>query len=134
MRILIVEDDSVSRKFLLRFLSQVGNCDVVTDGMEAIEYLMIALDHKCYYNLICLDIVMPEKTQKTIEKLESEWKVPLEKRAKIIMTTNLDDTLFSVASVDACPEKYSIKPIDTARFRDVMIQLGLKEEWVCAHR
>ena len=37
MKILIVEDDMVSRKFLNKYLKQYGDCDMVVDGLEAIE-------------------------------------------------------------------------------------------------
>lgn len=41
MRILIAEDDLASRKFLSRFLSAYGECDITIDGMEALEACMI---------------------------------------------------------------------------------------------
>lgn len=34
MRILIAEDDFASRKFMLKFLSKFGECDITVDGME----------------------------------------------------------------------------------------------------
>ena len=33
MRILIEEDDFASRKFMLKFLSKFGECDVTVDGI-----------------------------------------------------------------------------------------------------
>ncbi len=44
MRILIAEDDFASRKFMLRFLSKYGECDVTVDGIEAIEAFNMALE------------------------------------------------------------------------------------------
>lgn len=129
MRILIAEDDYVSRKFMLKFLTQYGDCDVTVDGMEAIEVFMMALDEKNYYDLVCLDIMMPEvdgiKALKTIRKLELERGVPLENRAKIIMTTALNATDEIFDSFESGSEAYSVKPIDTDKFNDVMIRLGL---------
>lgn len=43
MRILIAEDDYVSRQFLFKLLSQYGECDMVIDGMEAIEAFMMSI-------------------------------------------------------------------------------------------
>ena len=41
MRILIAEDDLASRRFLFKFLSQYGECDLTVDGLEALDaYLM----------------------------------------------------------------------------------------------
>ena len=60
MRILIAEDDYVSRTFLYKFLSNYGECDVTVDGIEALEVFIMSLDEGQHYDLICLDIMMPE--------------------------------------------------------------------------
>ena len=45
MRILIVEDDFASRKFMMNFMSAYGDCDGTVDGMEAVEAYMLSLIH-----------------------------------------------------------------------------------------
>ena len=55
MRILIAEDDFASRKLLLKFMSEYGECDVTVDGMEAIDAYLMSLEEKEPYDLICLD-------------------------------------------------------------------------------
>ncbi len=132
MRILIAEDDYVSRKFLYKFMSQFGECDITVDGMEAIEVFLMALDEQHYYDLICLDIMMPEvdgiKALKTIRKLEEERKVPKEKIAKVIMTTALNDPKGIFETFDLGSEAYAVKPIDTDKLIDVMKRLKLIKE------
>ena len=59
MRILIAEDDFASRKFMLKFLSKFGECDITVDGMEAVDAYLMALDADTPYDLVCLDIMMP---------------------------------------------------------------------------
>lgn len=129
MRILIAEDDYVSRKFLYKFLSKFGECDVTVDGMEAIEVFMMGLEEGQYYDLVCLDIMMPEvdgiKALKTMRKLEEENEVPKDRRAKIIMTTALNDTDKIFDSYDSGSEAYAVKPIDTDKLIDVMKKLEL---------
>lgn len=129
MRILIAEDDYVSRKFLNKFLSKFGECDVTVDGMEAIEVFMMGLEEEIYYDLVCLDIMMPEvdgiKALKTMRKLEEEKQVPKDKRAKIIMTTALNNTEKIFDSYDSGSEAYAVKPIDTDKLIDVMKKLEL---------
>lgn len=131
MKILIAEDDYVSRKFLYKFLSNYGECDITVDGMEAIEVFMMALDEEAYYDLVCLDIMMPEvdgvKALKTIRLLEEERQLPKDKRAKIIMTTALNDTEKVMGSFESGSEAYAVKPIDIDKFIDVMGKLGLIE-------
>lgn len=98
MKILIAEDDLVSRKFLYKFLSQYGECDLVKDGLEALDAVLISLKENNPYNLICLDIMMPKvdgvRVLKHIKELETQKGLPPEKRAKVIMTTALADSNF----------------------------------------
>ena len=42
MKILLAEDDFASRKFMDRYLSQYGDCDVTVDGEEAVDAFMMA--------------------------------------------------------------------------------------------
>lgn len=95
MRILIAEDDYASRKFMLRFLSKYGDCDITVDGQEAVDAYIMALEDNLAYDLVCLDIMMPELdgylALKCIRDIEKDNGIPEEKRAKIIMTTALND-------------------------------------------
>ncbi|RYD05848.1 hypothetical protein N752_08110 [Desulforamulus aquiferis] len=59
MRMLIAEDDFVSREFLFKLLSRYGECDLVVDGLEALDAYLIAVKDEKPYDLICLDIIMP---------------------------------------------------------------------------
>lgn len=127
MRILIAEDDLASRTFMLKFLSEYGECDVTVDGMEAVEAFMMAHSMKQPYDLICLDIMMPKvdglKALQVIRRLETQENVPEDKRAKVIMTTALNDTEIVRDSFDNGCEAFAAKPIDTAKFIKVMQNL-----------
>lgn len=132
MKILIAEDDLVSRRFLSKFLSQYGECDLVVDGIEAIDAYMISIREKTPYDLICLDIMMPKvdgvKVLKAIKDLEKQVGLLPEKRAKIIMTTALAETQMVQTAFDYGCDAYSSKPIDTEKFIEVMEKLGLLEK------
>lgn len=131
MRILIAEDDYVSRTFLFKYLSSYGECDVTVDGIEALEVFLMALDEEAYYDLICLDIMMPEvdgvNVLKTIRVLEDERKIPKEKRCKIIMTTALNATDKVKSAFEIGAEGYAVKPIDIDKFDEVLRKLKLIE-------
>jgi two-component system chemotaxis response regulator CheY len=131
MRILNAEDDLASRKFIYKFLSNYGDCDLTVDGMEAIEAFLMALDENKPYGLICLDIMMPKidgmKALKAIRDIEDEKGIQEEKKAKIIMTTALNDTEFVHNSFDSGCEAYAAKPIDTKKLIEVMQKLKLIE-------
>ena len=131
MRILIVEDDYVSRKFLYKFLKNYGECDITVDGREAIEVFMMSLDDEDYYDLVCLDIMMPEvdgiKVLQTIRLLEEERGISEDKKTKIIMTTALSDVDKVMGSFKKGSEAYAVKPIDIEKFLAVMRRLDLIE-------
>lgn len=132
MRILIAEDDFASRKFMLRFLSKYGECDVTVDGLEAVEAFTMALDAKEGYDLVCLDIMMPGldgyQTLKAIRDLEVERGIPEEKASKIIMTTALNEGRNVTKAFELGCVAYAGKPIDQDKFINVLKKLGLLEE------
>jgi two-component system chemotaxis response regulator CheY len=132
MRILIAEDDLASRKFLDKFLSKVGECDLVVDGLETIDAYMLAVKEKKPYDLICLDIMMPKidgvKVLKSIRDLETLRGTLPEKRAKIIMTTALGEAELVKTAFEYGCDGYASKPIDTGKFLEVMKKLGLISE------
>lgn len=60
MRILIAEDDFIARKVLSRMVAHLGESDMAADGTEAMEALRLAWDTGQPYELVFLDIMMPE--------------------------------------------------------------------------
>ncbi len=129
MRILIAEDDFVSRKFMLRFLSKYGECDVTVDGIETVDVFKMALNNEEGYDLVCLDIMMPAldgyQVLQTIRRIEEEKKVPEDKRAKIIMTTALNEGRNVMKAFELGCVAYAGKPIDQKKFENELRKLGL---------
>ena len=111
MKILIAEDDMISRKFLFKFLSQYGECDVVVDGIEALDAYLISIKENEPYDVICLDIMMP--------------KVDGVKVLKIIMIAALADTEYVHRAFEIGCEAYAAKPIDTDKLVEVMKKLDI---------
>ena len=95
MRILLAEDDFVTRKFMMNFLSSYGECDAAVDGMEAVDAYLMALEDGEPYDLACLDIMMPVmdgyQVLRSIRDLEADHGIPEEEQVKVIMTTALND-------------------------------------------
>jgi len=128
MKILIAEDDFASRKFLFKFLSQYGECDMTIDGEETIEAFSLAHDEGMPYDLICLDIMMPKmdgiKVLRNIREIEDEKGIDERERVKIIMTTALNDVKNVFDSFETGCQAYASKPIDTQKLVEVMKKLG----------
>lgn len=129
MRILIAEDDLVSRKFLFKFLSQYGECDQVVDGLETLDAFLLSMKENNPYDLICLDIMMPKvdgvKALQAIRDYENQKGVLPEKRSKVIMTTALAETHYVNHAFEIGCEAYAAKPIDTDKLVEVLKKLGL---------
>lgn len=129
MRILIAEDDFASRKFMLRFLSKYGECDVTVDGMEAVDAFLMALDANEGYDLVCLDIMMPAldgyQALKAIRDIEKERGITEENAAKIIMTTALNEGRNVTKAFELGCVAYAGKPIDQDKFENVLKKLEL---------
>jgi two-component system chemotaxis response regulator CheY len=129
MKILIAEDDLASRKFLFKFLSQYGECDLVVDGLEALDAFLISIKENTPYDLICLDIMMPKvdgvKVLKHIRELETKKGIIPDKRSKVIMTTALAETQFVQNAFEIGCDAYAAKPIDTQKLIEVLGKLGL---------
>lgn len=132
MRILIAEDDMISRKFLFKFLSRYGECDLVVDGLEALDAFLMSIKENKPYDLVCLDIMMPKvdgvKVLKAIRDLETQRGILPQKRSKVIMTTALAETQMVQTAFEIGCEAYAAKPIDTNKLVEVMEKLGLIEQ------
>ena len=91
MRSLIVDDSMTNAKMLKSFLSPFGECDIVTNGKEAIEVYNNSLESDNLYHLICLDIMMPEMNGQIalvkLRQIEDEKKILNHDRVKIIMVS-----------------------------------------------
>lgn len=129
MKILLAEDDFVTRKFMTGFLSKYGECDVTVDGMEAVDAFMMALEEGEPYDLVCLDIMMPAmdgyQALMSIRNLEKDHEIPEEEQVKVIMTTALNEQENVKMAFDLGCSVYSGKPINQEKFEQALSKLGL---------
>ncbi|MEA3465555.1 MAG: response regulator [Thermodesulfobacteriota bacterium] len=118
MKILIVEDDFLSRKLMLSYLAPLGQCDVASNGSEAMEAFTLAHKEKEPYDLITLDIMMPDlsgqEVLKRVRAYEEEKQILFsDGRVKVIMTTALKDGSNVMDAFKNQCEGYLVKPIDS---------------------
>ena len=132
MRILIVEDDFISRRLLSRYLEPFGECDVAINGNEALCAVKRAIETREQYDLICLDIMMPgmngQETLKKIRSLEIEHDIVLGRGAKVIMTSSLEDHDSIRKAFKAKADGYAVKPIEKKQFLAILHDIGLQLE------
>jgi len=120
MKILIVEDDFFSRMVLKELMTPFGECDYAMNGKEAIAAFSMALSHHAPYDLICMDIMMPEmdgqEALKIIRQMESERQITGSHEVKVIMTTAISDPKSIIeAYYQGGATSYLVKPISKAK-------------------
>ena len=119
LRSLLVEDDFTSRLLLQTFLSRYGECHIAVNGKEAVEAFRSVLEHGERYDLICMDILMPEmdgrEAVRQVRALEEEHCIFSTSGAKIIMTTTVDDIKEVFRCFKELCDAYLMKPIDLAQ-------------------
>lgn len=129
MRILIVEDDLTCRLVMQKFLKDLAPPDIAVNGKEAVEAVRIAMENGTPYNLICLDIMMPEmdghEALRQIRRLEEERGGGPRQRAKILMTTALNDMDNVTTALTSQCDGYLTKPVQKAVLLELLHRLKL---------
>jgi len=130
MKTLVAEDDFISRLVLQKMLLPFGHCDIAVNGKEAVEAFKMAMAEGNPYDLICLDIMMPEmdgkEALKLIRQKEKELNVEPRDEAKIIMITALDTPRDVVEAYykGGCTS-YIVKPINKIKISNSLKDLNL---------
>jgi two-component system, chemotaxis family, chemotaxis protein CheY len=130
LKILIVEDEFISRTLLMEMMAAYGICHVAVDGREAMEVLHRSFDHGEHYDLICLDIMMPEMNGQEvlteIRTMERQRDLSGRQATKVIMTTALADSQnIMKAFTEGHCEAYLTKPIDRSKLIATLRDLNL---------
>lgn len=124
MKILIAEDDATSRFMLQKMLERYGKCDIAVDGRQAVESVSLAMEAGQPYDLICLDIWMPEKDgHEALQEIRAMEHEKGTDAARIVMTTALKDTKNMSSAYGETCDGYLVKPIDTTKLLNLLKDL-----------
>lgn len=132
MRVLIVEDEFTSRKLLWALLADFGECDTARDGVECVAQFRQALAQGAPYDLVCMDIMMPNmdghQALKELRAIEQEAGILPPDEVKVIMVTALNDPKTVVrAYYKGGAAAYLPKPIEVESLHAILRDLGLIE-------
>lgn len=111
-KILMVDDDFSTRKLINRILHRRALLDHAINGAEAILAYEMSQEHVDPYDLIMLDVTLPDmegvEILKHIRRYEEVEEIKEEDRVPIIMVTGRKDTMMKSFS-EGCTE-YLLKP------------------------
>ena len=128
MKMLIVDDDVSTRQLLKAILMSFGTCDLAADGREAVELVSKAIEKKEIYDIIFLDIMMPElnghEALLEIRNLEDINNIHIGNGSKIVMQTCLDDKDNILSSFREGCEYYIMKPYNSQKIIELMKKMG----------
>jgi two-component system chemotaxis response regulator CheY len=131
MKSIVADDVLVIRRLLQRALSTYGQCDAAVNGTETVTKFFQSHEEKDPYNLICLDILMPQKSGlqviKDIREFEEKNNITTKQRVKIIMTTILQDQRVVEQAQEYGCDGYMVKPIDLRKLLSLIRKFGLIE-------
>ncbi len=130
MRALIVDDDFYSRVMLHDMLRPVAECHIAVNGEEAVGAFGKAMEDGRPYDLVCLDLVMPEmdgqQALREMRALESEKGIEHEQRCRIFVVSMVEDNretneAFFLGGADS----FLVKPIVEERIMAELREHGL---------
>jgi len=128
MKVLIAEDDFTNRLLLQEFLSDFGQVHTAVNGKEVVTAFQQALQTGEPYDLLCLDILMPEmdgqqalQAVRQIEAENTDGRPPV----KILMTTGLGDSASVIRAFREQCDGYLTKPIDKQKLARALENLDL---------
>ncbi|NLE28417.1 MAG: response regulator [Phycisphaerae bacterium] len=116
MRVLVVDDDVVSREKMAAIVKRFGPSVAVESGTIALNCFFDAWNSWAPFDLITLDISMPGQdgleTLQKIRALEKEKNVPPHRQVKIIMVTGEADKEIVLTCIRQGCNDYVVKPFD----------------------
>lgn len=136
LKMLVVEDEFISRKMLTGMLQPYGSCDVAVDGMEALAAFGDSIESDPY-DFVFLDIMMPKmdgfeatkqmralEMHKAMRKLKESGK-PGTNFSKhdtvIVITSSLDDPEHYFNACYRCgANTYLVKPVNHQSIQELM--------------
>ncbi len=134
MKMLIADDEFTSRERLIALLSQLCDvdADIAENGQEAVDAFYNALENGSPYEIIFLDIMMPEmdghEALSEMRKAEQQWDVPIDKMSKIIMTTALADGKNIMGAFREQCDGYLVKPVQRKDLEKILQEFGFRGE------
>ena len=129
MKILIVDDEFTVLTKMEALFSGYGDCSVATNATQAIQLCAAALQEKAPFDLISIDIQLPETNGldllTAINKLEAQNQIQAAKKI-MVTSSGTKDNLYK-AFVKGC-DGFIVKPVKRDTLDQKMASLGFSKK------
>ena len=126
MRSLVVDDEFVALNKMIGLLSPLGECEAATNGQQALDRFRAALDADKPYDLVTIDIEMPDMTGiavlRRLQFEEQNRRRP--PAAKIMVSAAASPTNVMAAGSSHC-QAFLVKPVRREMLMEKLAALGL---------
>jgi two-component system chemotaxis response regulator CheY len=133
MRVLIVEDDPAAQLMLKSTLCKVADVTTSSTGTQGLQAFHSALKSGEYFDLVCLDIGLPEIDGKDLLRLIRKGEVEKSAKRSVVMimsASNENDIVQETMDLGA--DGYLVKPVDRgaliARLKAIGVDLSVTDD------
>ena len=132
LKCLVVDDDEIGRELIVHYLAGIADCRTAENGLKAVEMFREAFEGSTPYDLIILDIVMPEMdghaAAKEIRLIESAGSVSVNEGVCIIVVSSLNTPRDVIqAYLAASSAAHIVKPVKPDKLLKILNKLGMYE-------
>jgi HD-like signal output (HDOD) protein/FixJ family two-component response regulator len=135
MHILVVDDEVASRSKMKTLMETFGECQTADNGMDAIALFEKAIETGRPFQLVTLDIEMPDlqgtEVLQLIRQIEKDNQVAPDQRAKIMMVTCRSEKQQVVDCIQTGCDAYIAKPFNIKAVQEKIKKFGLPLSDTC---
>ena len=139
-RILIVDDSTSIRESFTEILSPLATCEVATNGQEAVDLVKRTINKGGTFDLVLMDIIMPEKDGLTAVKEIRQFEASrccseADRLTIVIVTTVKEPSRILSAQYDCGADAYITKPftretvLQTLRSNGISLKPGQYDDF-----
>jgi two-component system chemotaxis response regulator CheY len=132
LRCLVVDDDEVGRELIVHYLEGIADCETAENGLKAVDMFREAFKSGAPYDLMILDIVMPEMdghaAAKEIRLIEKAGGISVNEGVSIIVVSSLNTPHDVIqAYLAASSAAHIVKPVKPDKLLKILNKLGMCE-------
>jgi len=132
LKILVIDDDSYSRKTLEQILFNFGICHIVSSKEDAINLFKTSLENDEAFDLVTLDIVMNkidgQEIIRSIRQEEKDRNIIGFSKSKIMVTSTLESYENISSFFREGSDSYIVKPVTKEKILNELKRLAFIEE------